>query len=65
MSRFRCMKVHSHDVRKWMAMSKPIVSARDPDTGRLLGTGELTFIDNNVDRVSGMIAFKATFPNAG
>ena len=51
------------EVRKWMATAKPIVSARDPDNGRLLGTGELTFIDNKVDRVSGMIAFKATFPN--
>jgi membrane fusion protein, multidrug efflux system len=52
-----------NEVRKWMATTKPIVSARDPDIGRLLGTGELTFIDNKVDRVSGMIAFKATFPN--
>ena len=52
-----------NEVRKWMATGKPIVSARDPDTGRLLGTGQLTFIDNKVDRVSGMIAFKATFPN--
>jgi membrane fusion protein, multidrug efflux system len=52
-----------NDVRKWMATGKPIVSARDPDNGRLLGTGELTFVDNKVDRVSGMIAFKATFPN--
>jgi len=51
------------DVRQWMAKSKSVVSARDPDTGRVLGTGELTFIDNKVDRVSGMIAFKATFPN--
>jgi membrane fusion protein, multidrug efflux system len=51
------------EVRKWMAAGKPIVSARDPDSGRLLGTGELTVIDNKVDRVSGMIAFKATFPN--
>ena len=51
------------EVRKWMATAKPIVSARDPDNGRLLGTGELTFVDNKVDRVSGMIAFKATFPN--
>jgi multidrug efflux system membrane fusion protein len=51
------------DVRKWMAKGDPIVSARDPDTGSLLGTGELTFIDNKVDRVSGMIAFKATFLN--
>jgi multidrug efflux system membrane fusion protein len=46
-----------------MEMSKPVVSARDPDSDRLLGTGELTFIDNKVDRVSGMIGFKATFPN--
>jgi membrane fusion protein, multidrug efflux system len=52
-----------NEVRKWMATGKPIVSARDPDSGRLLGTGELTVIDNKVDRVSGMIAFKATFPN--
>ena len=52
------------DVRQWMAKSKPVVSVRNPDTGGLLGTGELTFIDNTVDRVSGMIAFKATFPNA-
>ena len=52
-----------NEVRKWMASGKPIVSARDPDNGRLLGTGELTFVDNKVDRVSGMIAFKATFPN--
>ncbi len=51
------------DVRQWMEMSKPVVSARDPDSDRLLGTGELTFIDNKVDRVSGMIGFKATFPN--
>jgi multidrug efflux system membrane fusion protein len=51
------------DVRHWMTKGKPVVSAFDPDNGRLLGTGELTFIDNTVDRVSGMIAFKATFPN--
>lgn len=51
------------EVRKWMANGNPTVSARDPSSGRLLGTGELTVIDNKVDRVSGMIAFKATFPN--
>ena len=53
------------EVRRWMAKGIPMVRARDPDNGRLLGTGELTFIDNKVDRVSGMIAFKATFPNEG
>jgi multidrug efflux system membrane fusion protein len=51
------------DVRRWMTKSKASVSAYDPDSGRLLGAGELTFIDNAVDRTSGMVAFKATFPN--
>jgi membrane fusion protein, multidrug efflux system len=51
------------EVRQAMAKSKPVVNANDPDTGALLGTGELTFVDNTVDRTSGMIAFKATFPN--
>ena len=51
------------EVRKSMEKSKPTVRAYDPDSGHLLGTGELTFVDNSVDRVSGMIAFKATFPN--
>ena len=52
------------DVRKWMNKTKASVSAYDPDSGKLLGTGELTFVDNAVDRASGMVAFKATFPNA-
>jgi multidrug efflux pump subunit AcrA (membrane-fusion protein) len=30
------------DVRQWMARSKPVVTVRDPDSGRLLGTGELS-----------------------
>jgi membrane fusion protein, multidrug efflux system len=51
------------DVRQSMTKGKPVVSAHDPDTGRLLGTGHLTFVDNAVDRTSGMIAVKATFPN--
>ncbi len=52
------------DVRQWMDKSKPTVTAYEPDSGRELGRGELTFIDNAVDRASGMITFKATFPNA-
>jgi len=52
------------DVRKWMDKSKALVSAFDPDSVKLLGKGELTFVDNAVDRTSGMVAFKATFPNA-
>ena len=52
------------DIRKWMDKTTASVSAYDPDSGRLLGNGELTFVDNAVDRASGMVAFKATFPNA-
>lgn len=52
------------DVRKWMEKARATVSAYDPDSGNLLGTGELTFVDNAVDRTTGMVAFKATFPNA-
>ncbi len=51
------------EVREWMAKNKPVVSAYDPDTRKLLGTGSLDFIDNAVDRATGMVAFKATFPN--
>lgn len=51
------------EVREWMATNKPVVTAYDPDNGRLLGTGTLDFIDNAVDRATGMVAFKATFPN--
>jgi len=51
------------EVREWMARNKPVVSAYDPDNGKLLGTGSLDFIDNAVDRATGMVAFKATFPN--
>ncbi len=52
------------DVRERMQTTRPSVSAFDPDSGRLLATGELTFVDNTVDRTSGMITFKATFPNS-
>lgn len=51
------------DIRDWMENGRPTVRAYDPDSGRELGTGELDFIDNTVDRDSGMITFKATFPN--
>jgi membrane fusion protein, multidrug efflux system len=51
------------NVRQWMDKTQPTVTAYDPDSGRVLGTGALTFVDNAVDRASGMITFKATFPN--
>ncbi len=52
------------DVRAWMQKGKPTVTAYAPDSGELLDTGTLSFIDNTVDRASGMITFKAVFPNA-
>ncbi len=50
-------------VRRWMREGKPEVTAFEPDTGRALGVGSLSFVDNAVDRASGMIAFRAIFPN--
>jgi multidrug efflux system membrane fusion protein len=50
-------------VREAMKTGSPTVRAYDPDSGRPLGSGELNFLDNSVDRASGMITFKATFPN--
>ncbi len=52
------------EVREWMTKNKPVVTTYQPDTGKLLGTGSLDFVDNTVDRTTGMVAFKATFPNA-
>jgi multidrug efflux system membrane fusion protein len=51
------------EVRERLKTVRPMVTATDPASGRTLGEGELTFIDNAVDRQSGMIGFKATFPN--
>jgi multidrug efflux system membrane fusion protein len=50
-------------VRQWMNKGQPTVIAIEPDTGRELGTGTMSFVDNAVDRASGMVGFKATFPN--
>lgn len=51
-------------VRQWMTKGQPVVTAFEPDTGNELGVGALSFVDNTVDRASGMITFKATFPNS-
>ncbi len=53
------------EVRAWMGKSAVAVTAYEPDSGAPLGTGRLDFVDNVVDRQSGMIALKATFPNTG
>ncbi len=51
-------------VREWMAKGELVVAAKDPTTHAALGNGQLTFVDNTVDRDSGMINFKATFTNS-
>jgi multidrug efflux system membrane fusion protein len=50
-------------VRQWMGRGAVGIAATDPETGRALGAGTLDFVDNTVDRQSGMITMKATFPN--
>jgi multidrug efflux system membrane fusion protein len=41
-----------------------IVTAEDATSGRTLARGDLTFIDNAVDRATGTILLKATFANS-
>lgn len=50
-------------VRQWLGKGVVPVTAKDPDNVRVLGSGTLDFVDNSVDRQSGMITMKATFPN--
>jgi multidrug efflux system membrane fusion protein len=53
-------------VRAAMAGPKPPeVRAALPDTNQALSTGTLSFLDNQVNRSTGTILLKATFPNAG
>ncbi len=51
------------DVRNRMKSAPLAVEAIDSESGNLLGTGVLTFIDNVVDRASAMVTMKAQFPN--
>jgi multidrug efflux system membrane fusion protein len=41
-----------------------IVRARDPESGRELGQGTLSFVDSTVDAASGTVTLKANFDNA-
>lgn len=50
-------------VRERIKEGTTSVQVFEPDSGKALGTGELHFINNTVDRTSGMITFKAVFPN--
>ncbi|HEY5793316.1 MAG TPA: efflux RND transporter periplasmic adaptor subunit [Chthoniobacterales bacterium] len=51
------------DVRERMAEGDLAVLARNPENGAVLGEGTLSFVDNAVDRTSGMFVLKGSFPN--
>jgi len=51
------------EIRQRQAAGSLPVDAEEPSTGKLLARGELTFIDNTVDRATGTITVKATFRN--
>jgi len=51
------------DVRTLMTKGELAVVAKHPDNGSVLDEGRLTFVDNTVDRESGMFVLKASFPN--
>jgi multidrug efflux system membrane fusion protein len=52
------------EIRRRQAEKRLIVTAEDATSGRSIARGDLTFIDNTVDRTTGTILLKATFENA-
>ena len=51
------------EIRRRQTAAPLTVDAEDPATGKPLASGQLTFIDNTVDRATGTITVKATFKN--
>jgi multidrug efflux system membrane fusion protein len=51
------------EIQRRQAQGRLPVQTEEPATGRSISRGELTFLDNTVDRTTGTIALKATFPN--
>jgi multidrug efflux system membrane fusion protein len=51
------------EIRRRQAQGRLAVVAQDAATGRPISKGELTFVDNTVDRATGTIGLKATFAN--
>ena len=51
------------EIRKRQALGKLTVQAEDAATNQPISRGELTFVDNTVDRATGTIILKATFAN--
>jgi membrane fusion protein, multidrug efflux system len=58
--------VPSESISDW-AVGRPTsiveVTARSPDNARMLGTGDLSLVDNHIDPATATIRLKATFPN--
>jgi multidrug efflux system membrane fusion protein len=52
------------EIRRRQSAGRLEVVAEDPSDHRTLARGALTFVDNAVDRATGTITLKATFPNA-
>lgn len=61
---FALPEQHLAAIRKGTAAGTLAVKALDPNDGRVLGEGTLTFIANTVDTTTGTITLKGTFPNA-
>jgi multidrug efflux system membrane fusion protein len=53
-----------HRIQDAMAKSKLKVLATIPGEAQVVETGEVTFVDNEVDRQTGAIRLKSSFPNA-
>ena len=51
------------EIRRRDAEGRLMVLAEDAGTGQPISKGELTFVDNTVDRATGTIGLKATFAN--
>lgn len=51
------------EIRQRQAQGRLAVTAEDAASGKTLARGDLTFIDNAVDRTTGTILLKATFAN--
>ncbi len=51
------------EIRRRQSAGSLSVEAQESATGKVLARGELTFLDNTVDRTTGTITLKATFPN--
>ncbi len=60
---FAVPEQHLADIRRGLAERKLPVSAHEPKSGKLLATGEVTFVANAVDMTTGTITLKATFAN--